>query len=408
MFFIKLCWKNIWRNKRRTFLTVNAIGIAVMALVAIHNYYDSFHDQIVDNVIRYHSGHLMISKPGYQKNRSPQNHLMESDRYENWLRGQPEVRSFASRVVAPGLISSSRGSANIAFIGIQPPSEQQITGFSQNVVEGSFFGSDVGKPIVLGRSLADILGISIGSKVVALTQGIDGSIGNELFFVEGIFETHSDADKSLAFVKSEDAALLLSLPPRSAHQISVLLADTSQAEHVRDRFSQTFDASAQALTWKEVQKHVVAIIELDRAVNRLLLGIILMVAALGITNTVLMSIMERTREFGVMMAIGTRTREIVGMVAGETWLLCAIGVLIGNCLGIGITFLFQRIGFDLKWLTSQDFAIDGTIVQTICHPQISLKNSAFISLAMLSLGLIVAIFPMRVVTRLKPAHALRR
>lgn len=408
MYFLRLCWKNVWRNKRRTLLTVNAIAVGVMALVSIHNYYDSFHEQIIDNVIRYQSGHLLLSAQGFQKNHSPQNFLQKENDLSSWFKRDTRVIASSPRIIAPGLVSSPKGSANIAFVGIEPSTERGITRYYSNIVEGTYFEGVIHRPIVIGRLLAEALSVGIGSKIVALTQGVDGSIGNELFFVSGIFETHSESDKALAFIAINDARKLLSMPDDSFHQMSVLLKTESEGPLVQSSFRTEWpDPALQLLSWRDIQKHVVAIIDLDRAVNKLLLGVILLVAALGITNTILMSIMERSREFGVMMAIGTQTRELVGMIVGETLLLCGVGVVFGNVLAIGVTSFFHRTGFDLKWLTSHDFAIDGTLVKTICYPAINLFNSLSVSLAVLAISIVVAAIPIRFITRLKPVVALR-
>lgn len=406
MYFLKLCWKNVWRNRRRTLLTVNAIGVGVMALVAIHNYYDSFHQQIIDNVIRYQSGHLMIATKGYHQSRSASHAISDSSPLISQLDQNPQVTSSARRTFAPGLLSSPYGAANVVFVGIEPDREKQVTRYFANIKEGHYFENAPENAIVLGRPLADLLKARIGSKVVALTQGVEGSIGNELFSVCGIYETGADADKSTTFIRLVKARELLSLTGDATHQIALILKPETNVENLKQDI-ENHNPDLEALSWRDVQKHVVAIIDLDGAVNRLLLLIILLVAALGITNTILMSIMERSREFGIMMAIGTRTRELVGMVIGETAILCAIGVVIGNILGTGVTLFFGHTGFDLKWLTSQDFAIDGTVVQTICFPTLSWHNSLTVSLAVMSLSIVVALFPIRFISRLQTVAALR-
>src|SRR5580704_9065972 len=120
---LKLCWKNIWRNRRRTLLTVNAIAAGVMALVYIRNYYDSYHEQVVHNVIRYHSGHLVISAPGFQDNNVPTIYLHNTSDIERWLNQSPLVKAYSHRVLVQGLLSSSKGSANILFTGVDPKHE---------------------------------------------------------------------------------------------------------------------------------------------------------------------------------------------------------------------------------------------------------------------------------------------
>ena len=245
--------------------------------------------------------------------------------------------------------------------------------------------------------------------MVLLTQGVDGSIGNELFFVTGVFETQSDADKSLAFVRIAEGRALLSLNNQSFHQLAITLKNEESLNEVKKSFESQFSSNSkiQIFSWKELQRPVVAMIELDRAVNRLLMILILCVAALGIANSILMSIMERTREFGVMLAIGTERREVIRMVVVETLLLTVVGVLLGNFFGWLVTGFFNQVGFDLRWLTSKDFVIQGAVVRTVSYPTIRFYNSLVVTSVILVLALLVSYFPARQAGGLTPMKALR-
>ncbi|NBX93303.1 MAG: ABC transporter permease [Proteobacteria bacterium] len=410
-YFLKLSWKNIWRNRRRTLLTINAIGFGVMALVALYNYYDGFHDQVIQNVIRYQSGHLLVTAPDYHKRMATQLFMKDPSEVDTWLSSREEVKAFSHRVMVQGLVSTAQGSANIVFAGIEPEREKDVTRFSGNLIQGTYFNDDTEKPIVLGSELANLLQASLGSKVVALTQGVDGSIGNELFYVSGIFETHSDFDKNMAFVHINDARQLLSLGSQASHQLAVVLKNEEGLESVQQSFVSKFGSGPnlpfQILNWKEVQKPLMAMIELNQSANRLLMFIIIFVAALGIANSILMSILERTREFGVMLAIGTTKKEVVKMVVMETVLLSLVGVALGNVLGFLVTEFFHHYGFDLAWLSSQKLVVQGTIIQTISYPEIRWNNSLLVSLIVLVLSLVVSFIPIKHVSRLNPVNALR-
>lgn len=413
-YFIKLCWKNIWRNKRRTTITALAIAMGVMFLVSIHNYYDGFHEQIIGNVIRYHSGHLILSAKDYPENGTPNLYLEATKKFEDWLNREPEIESWSKRVLIQGLVSTAHGSANVMFMGVDPEKEKKVTAYAGNLKKGEFLTDTARKGIVIGKKLADLLHADVGMKIVALTQGVDGSIGNELFRVEGIFETQSEADKNLAFVPIEGARGLASMQPDAAHQFSILLKSDDSLDKVKAQYESLFPTNANSapkepklFTWKEVQKHITGMIELDRAFNRLLMLIILGVAALGIANSVLMSILERTREFGVMLAIGTYRREVVLMVIVETLLLCVVGVAVGNLLALLLTSYFGYTGFDLRWLSPNGLQIDGAIIQSVSYPKMHWINSLRVTLSVLGLSLLVSVVPTRILSKLTPVKALR-
>jgi len=407
-YFLKLAWKNVWRNKRRTLITANAMGVGVMALVGIYNYYDAFHEQVIRNVIRYQNGHLLIQAP--QPQGIPTKLVTRAHQYEKWVAKRPEVKAYSSRVVLQGLISSPKGSVNALVTGIEPLREKRVTRFFSNVVQGSFFEAKRyrAKPIVLGKGLSRQLKVEVGSKVVLLTQGMDGSIGNELFEVAGIFLTHSDFDKNGAFVLKKDATALISAPADTIHQLAIVLKSEAQIPQMKYAFSRTFSKKeALMLSWMEIQRPLMAMIDLNKGANRLLMIIILIVAALGIVNSVLMSVLERTREFGVMMAVGTTRSELYRLIICETMMLSLIGVVLGNALGIALTLYFGKMGFDLRWLTQQTIVIQGAIIDTVTFPVVQWRNSLVVTSFILILSLLVSFLPVRHLSRLEPVKALR-
>lgn len=392
-------------------MTVLAIGMGVTALVSIRNYFDGFHEQIIKNVIRFQSGHLTISEKDYPDQNAPQLFVKNTKDIEKWLQSQPEVTAFSSRAIIPGMISSAHGSTNIVFTGVEAQNESHVTDFASKIVEGKFLAGEE-KTIVIGKKTAELLKVGVGDKVVALTQGIDGSIGNELFRVEGLFQTQSGADKAVGFISLNDARALGSLPNQAVHQISVLLKSDGTLDSLRNAFQEKFDSKTQKnygfpFTWRDLQKHVTGMIELDRAFNRLLMFIILGVAAFGIANSILMSILERTREFGVMMAIGTHQSEVIRMVFVETLLICLVGVVLGNFLSFLIITYFGYVGFDLKWLSPQNLVIDGTMIQTVSYPTMRIINSLQVTGAVLFITVLISIVPTRILSRLNPVRALR-
>ncbi len=404
-YFLKLCWKNIWRNKRRTLITLHAIAFSVMALICIQNYYDAFHEQIIQNAIRFRAGHLLVTAPGFLDRNASSLAIAESQGIVTSLNARPEVEVVSPRVLTQGLLSSARSSSNIVFTGVEPREESRLTRYAQNITEGKFIDTQSNHEIVIGSELAKQLEVMLGSKVVALTQGVDGSIGNELFKVVGIFNTQSDADRSVAFIGIADARALLSLSPNAVHEIAVLLKSDRDLKTVQQSFSNT--PAAQMNNWMEVQPHVMAMVELDRAINRLLMIIILLVAALGVANSILMCIMERTREFGVMMAIGTSRWEFIRMAIGETVLLSLVGIGFGNGLGILVTFIFGKTGFDLAWLTSKKLMLHGAIVQTVSFPSVHWETCLLVTAIIFILSFIVSIIPARYIANLTAVQALR-
>lgn len=408
-FVLRLCWKNIWRNKRRTLITVNAIGIGVMALVWVRNYYDTFHEQAVGNAVRYSNGHLLVTHRNFDPKKPPRDLIKNPGPIYKWLMRQSSVTGVSPQIMVQGLLSTSQGANNIWFKGVEPKLEAKTTGYASSMVAGRFFGTKhIDNPIVLGTELATELDAVVGSKVVALTQGVDGSIGNELFNVVGIFKTDSKYDGHLAFIHNEDARKLLSVSPGAIHQISVILKDSQAIGDIQKRFNKKFRSTeAQMLSWEEVQKNLMAMIELNRSANVVLMIIIVLISGLGIANSILMSLLERKREFGVMMAVGTQRKEVMQMVAMETILLGVVGVTLGNIMGVGLTLYFNQYGFDLSWFTDHALVVNGALIQTISYPEVRLHNSVTVTSVILLLSVVVAFFPVKHISKLNLVKALR-
>lgn len=410
-YFCKLGWKNLWRNPRRTGLTMGAISLAVMSLICIHNYYDSFFDGVVRNAIRYHSGHFIVAGEGFSQAKLSGTFIKEPKTLLKYLNTHPGVEAASSRVLVTGLLSSPRGSASIAFHGIDPKNEKRVTHFHKNVVTGSFWdkkGAQKEKsPIVIGRGLARLLKVSVGQKVVALTQGVDGSVGNELFRVTGIFETESELDNKLAFIPIQNARSLLSLPKNAVHYVSVIIKDDEALNAITADTARAFPRAVEIKSWRDLQKHLTALIELNKTANNIVMCVLILVAAFGIANTVLMSVLERTREFGVMSALGTFQRELISLVFVETLMLSGVGTGLGALLGAAVTTYFGRTGFDLAWLTDQPLVVNGAIVQTVSYPSVQWENVFIVCSIVVTLSLIASLVPAKFIAELKAAKALR-
>jgi len=404
-YLLNLCWKNLWRNPRRTLLTVSAIGFGMMVMVWLYNYYEAFHNQLVENAIRFHSGHVLMTGKGYDPDRPPKNAFKDSPALRKWLGKQPEIKSFSPQVVLQAMVSSPRGSANILVKGVDPKLERQTSRFALEIKDGSFLAGSK-RPIVIGKKLQALLKVQLGDKVVLLTQGIDGSIGNELFTISGIFETRSEWDKALVFVTLPAARSLLSLPDGMIHQIPLVLDKEISTSVLQARIAKDHPA-LHSLSWAEVQRHLVALIELDRAANRVYMAILLFLVALGIVNSILMSVLERKREFGVMLAVGTTKSEVMRLVATETFLMAFVGVILGNFLALSITLYFQKYGFDLSWLTDQQLKVNGAVLQTISYPQMQWAHCFIVSGVILILSVGISLLPAQQIARLHPVSALR-
>ncbi len=217
----KLAWRNIWRNKRRLFLTLAAIAFATFATVGMRGIQLGTYDVNIRNVVQLFSGYMQIQREGYQKNPSLRLNYVLDDKLVNQIKSIPQIKGYAPRVYGDGLSSYKENSFGTAIFGIDPEKEKDVTNIVGRVKEGRFFASDTTNEVVLGYKLMENLKAKIGDEIVILTQGYDGSLGNLKFKIIGSVKVGvPELDGLAAFIGLRKAQELLALPNR-IHAIAI-------------------------------------------------------------------------------------------------------------------------------------------------------------------------------------------
>ncbi|HVN78905.1 MAG TPA: ABC transporter permease [Terriglobia bacterium] len=406
MLFLSMAWRNVWRNRRRSLLTIAAIALGVAFNVFMRGIGDGFHEQMVDNSVRSNIGHLQIHRTGYQDAPGLNKTIPEPNRVVQAVRDLPGLRGYSTRVIGDGLASTAENSAGVAIVGVDPLRERTVTTLHRAIVQGEYLDSGFGHQIVIGERLATNLKASLGDKVVLLVQAADGSMGADLFRVAGIFRSGSpELDRGMVFLLLADAQSLFALQERITE--IVLLLDSSGGVLVTQKTLKSTLAGllVEVLTWYEVEPFLRQFIEVDDAFFYIIVVIFFVVISIGILNTIMMSIFERVREFGVMMALGTKPRQILKLVMQEAVLLGVTGILIGSGLGASLTSYFAREGIDLSsW--AQGAAALG-ITSTIVYTKLTTTNLIYSNLFVLAVVFLVSVYPAAHAARLYPVKAIR-
>jgi putative ABC transport system permease protein len=406
MLFLTLAWRNVWRNRRRSLLTVLAIALGLTFNIFFRALGDGFHEQMVDNSVRAYIGHIEIHRAGYHDDPALNKTLPDPQGVEAAVRNLPGLRGYSLRVLGDGLASTADNSAGVRVVGIDPAQERTLTTIDQAVRQGSYLDSRQHRPILIGERLATTLKASLDDKLVLLVQAADGSMGADLFRVVGIFRSGSpELDRGMVYVLRDDAQELFSLPGRIT-EAALLLGSSGEVPGAQAALQAALAGQrVEVLTWYEVEPFLQQFIELDDAFFYLMVIILFVVIAIGILNTIMMSIFERVREFGVMMALGTRPRQIVGVVVLEAALLAVVGLLVGTLLGTASYLYLGVHGINLaSW--SEGAAVAG-ITTTVVYPKLTAANLVFSNLAVLALVLLVALYPAVHAARLRPVEAIR-
>ena len=406
---LRLAFRNLFRHRRRTIITVIAIALGLGLLIFSSGFGDGMHNQVIRDGVAGMAGHVVVQGEGWQERREVEIVVPDGAAVVAALEGAfPEAR-VVPRVFLEGLLTSSGGSAGISFVGVDPEREAGVNNLDDKLVRGAYLDADGG--IVIGQTLAENLDVELGDKVVLMTQS-GPDIGSRLFRVRGIFRTGMDlVDGFVAHVPLTVAQELLDLGG-GVSQVSLHLPHSDATGEALGRVQAMYPGQElEVLTWKKALPELYQFVVLDDGGLYIFLLIIAAIVALGILNTVLMSVLERTREFGVLLSLGMTPGRLSWMVLLEGFVLGAIGIIIGLALGLLGNWPMQVHGVDLgamAGMKEQGFDVAGVQAELLMHSDLSpTKVILFVVLA-LTLTVAASIYPAWKAGTLTPIRAMRR
>ncbi|HXT02058.1 MAG TPA: ABC transporter permease [Elusimicrobiota bacterium] len=344
---LRLAWRNVWRNARRSSINVAAMGFGLAAIMFGQSMMKSLQYQLVEKATGSFTGHVRIQRSDVDEPKFPDKYLADPEPAAKIMDSDPRVLAWGRRLHLTGLISSPKMSLGALICGVEPAREPRITEMSKYIVEGRYL-RDGEKGIVMGKKIAARLDVRLGEKVVLMAQAADGSMGAEMFRVVGISETGSESfDGQMVWIPLKSMQDLLGRPGQ-ANQLAAKLKDLNQADAVAADFNAKLGpGNVRAMTWKSIDKEIIGIQAFQDGLLTIVLTVVFAIVALGILNTQLMSLFERVREFGVLMAIGARPRWLVRLLLIESALLGLVGMILGVVVGALMIDHFGRYGLNL-------------------------------------------------------------
>ncbi len=406
MLFLSMAWRNVWRHKRRSLLTLATISLGLAFLIFMRAFGDGFHEQMVDNSVQVSIGHIQIHRAGYHDDPSLDKTLADTAAVRNAIGKLSGVRGYSMRVLGDGLASTAANSAGVAIMGIEPAEERRVTTIHRAVVRGQYLDNKQKKPVLIGERLAKTLQIGLDDDLVLLVQAADGSMGAEKYRVTGIFRSGSpELDRGMVYLLRRDAQSLFVLDSRVT-EAALLLTSSQNVAAVCSKLEASLAGDRfEVLPWYVVEPYIQQFIELDDAFFYVIVLILFIVIGVGILNTILMSVFERVREFGVMMSLGMKPRHLVGLIVGEAVMLGAVSVLVGCLLGSSLTLYYATAGMDFaSW--AEGASVLG-ITSTVAYPKLTAANLVLSNLSVLLLVMLVALYPALHAARLRPVEAVR-
>ncbi len=306
--YSRLAWRNTFRNKRRTYITGIAIAIGLAALIFMDALYLGMADNMVASATNSFTGAGQIHGKDYLLTQDVEKIVSDSDRVMSDLANDPAVKAFTPRAMSQGMITSTTNVDPVLLVGVRPESERSLSQMDDVIVAGEYFAGDDPQNVVIGSKLAELLEVGLGDRVViTVSQAGSGELSQDLFRVSGIYRFNSDdLDGGMAFVRIEKAQAMLGLENR-VHEISLAFADPLVSQDETHPFWAKYSTEGnEALGWPKLFPALKSVYEMTTMASAILGVLLFAVVALGIVNTLFMSIYERMFEFGVFRAVGTR------------------------------------------------------------------------------------------------------
>ncbi len=416
---LRIGWRSFRRHKRRSIITAAAISFGLALMLFSFGVGEDSHIKMADMGIRMGSGHVVVQGKDYQEEQTLDYVIKDPDAIIAEVESIPGVVTVVPRVRAGGLLSVGGSSTAVAVAGVDPDREPQASSIASDKrrVEGHYLrASDkmefVNEPadIYIGKALAENLSLAVEDRVV-LTVSPRGANrpASAAFRVRGIFRTGiDDLDGFYVEIPIDRAQEMLALGT-DVTQVAVLLGELDATAGVTARVKKklaSFDG-LEILPWQEALKELYEAIVLDDGGNYFMMAIIFVIVAIGIFNTVLMSVVERTREFGVMMAIGTSGRRLFSIVMAEAFVLAVVSAAVGLALGLGIHWYCATYGLDITALYGDDLEMAGIVFEGRIYSVLPAAVVAKWTLVVMGIVLVSALYPAARAAQLDPVEAMR-
>ncbi|HUU38816.1 MAG TPA: FtsX-like permease family protein [Candidatus Desulfaltia sp.] len=403
MLTLKMAFRNILRQKRRTMFTgLSIVGGFTLAVIFI-GWADGSYNNIIDQFTRNRLGHIQIHEKTYLDRPSLYKTIDAGQRIGTILEQADAVESWAPRVYGAGLAAFGEKSAGVQIIGLDPQRENATTHFDRKIVQGRSFSALRAGEVVLGKGLAEILQTKTGDRVVLVSQAADGSIAQDLYLLVGIVATGDDlSDRMSFFLPLGTAQDYLVLGDR-LHEIAVVVDRLSRVNMIAATLSGLIaDPALSVDPWQVFARSFYEAMRADKAGMWVMLVIIVVIVAVGVLNTVLMSVLERRREYGLLKAVGTKPRQIVRLVLLEIMVLSLIAMTVGAGLGLGANAILSKHGVKF----SSGLTYGGMVFDTM-KSEINLRSFVIPAFTVLISAVLVSLFPAVKAARTEAAKTMR-
>lgn len=399
-----VAWRNIWRNHRRTFIMLAAIAVGVWSMVWMTAIMRGMVDQMIKDSIENFTGHIQIHAYGYRDDPAIDNSMAAPDGMLIQALQAPRITGWSTRVKVPGVVTSERESMGVTIVGIEPQAEAELLFLAEDISAGRNLDSAQDKGVVIGKKLAERLETQLGRRIVLMSQDPENNIADRGFRIVGIFDTEMEATETgFVFIGRDTAQKMLNM----GEQVSELAIITNDYRNLQSLVSRVSAAAKnyEVLPWDELDPYTGTMLAVVDGFVLVWFVVVFIAMSFGLINTLLMAVFERTREIGLVQALGMKPNFILLQVLVESFFLLAIGLILGNLLAWA-TLLPIADGWDISGLGTEGLEYAG--MSSILYPVVLTKDVVLSNVVVIVLGLFSSLYPAWRAARYVPVEAITR
>lgn len=403
-YYLLFAWRNLWRNKRRTLLAAASIFFAVLLALIMRSMQLGQYDYMVDTSVSFYTGYLQVQGNGYWEDRSFDESFTPTDSLYAQLRRHPNITIINPRVESIALISLGLETRITPIIGIDPEMENNITGLKKRIIKGRYL-TDSSQGIMISEGLADRLRARIGDTLIVFGQGYQGVTAADQLVVEGIILFPiPQLNNAMSFLSLSKAQELFNTTGRITSLV-MMVDNANKVKSIQSEISASIDPQLVVMNWEQMSPELVQGIEADNASGVIMLGILYVVIGFGVFGTVMMMTIERTREFGLLIALGMTRKKLLIVTTIETLFVSFLGAILGMIGAFPIILYYSLYPIRLTGEYAQAYLSYGLepIVPLLLEPSIFWSQTA----AVFVLALFASLYPMFFIRKIQPVSAIQ-
>ncbi|UTW67520.1 ABC transporter permease [bacterium SCSIO 12643] len=401
---VKIAWRNVWRNRSRSLIVISSIAVGVWALVAGTGFMNGFIVSYISDQINYNTSNIQIHHPIFHEDRDVNYYIPDAIEKSEYLQQIPGVIAVTQRVILNGMIASAKKASGVEIRGLNIETERQVTHLDSILVEGKYFEGVKRNPVIIGSKLAEELHVKIRSKIVLTFSDKDGEMISGAFRVVGIIKSSAvNLNEGTAFVRDSDIQTLLGID-QNYHEIAALTHTQSEEQDIISEYKKTYKEDL-IQDWKEISPDLAYISETFGNMLYILMAIILIALVFGIINTMLMAVLERIKELGMLMAVGMNKSKVFFMIVVETVFLGLVGTPFGLILGYFNVSYYHERGVDL---TEYSEGLEAFGYSSDLYPYLEPSVYIIVSVGVFITTIVGAAYPAYKAVSLKPVEALQK